>query len=84
MIKKWWNDKTKSLFTPWKLGLAKKSKYWFRSSTGTFDSYLFLLIFLLKPEFDCSSSFEAQAVVQALYLESIKLQFEHKILHQVL
>ena len=32
------NDKTKSLFTSWKLGLIKKSKYWFCCSTVTFGS----------------------------------------------
>ena len=52
------NDKTKkSLFTPWKLGLIKKSKYGFGASTDTFDSYLFQLILLLKPYLNCSNRF---------------------------
>ena len=51
------NDKTKSLFTPWKLGSIKKSKYWFCLSGETFGWYLFQLIVLLKPDFNCSSSF---------------------------
>ena len=51
------NNKTKSLFTPWKLGSIKKSKYWFFICIETFDWYLFQLIFLLKPDFNCSNSF---------------------------
>ena len=51
------NDKTKGLFTPWKLGLIKKSTYGFGASTDTFNSYLFRLIVLLKPDFNCSNSF---------------------------
>ena len=51
------NDKTKSLFTPWKLGLIKKYKYGFGTSTDTFGSYLYQLIVLLKPDFNCSNSF---------------------------
>ena len=51
------NDKTKSLFTSWKLGSMKKSKYWFTPSVDTFVWYLFQLIVLLKPDFNCSNSF---------------------------
>ena len=51
------NDKTKSLFTSWKLGLIKKSNYGFGACTDTFGSHLFQLIVLLKPYFKCSSSF---------------------------
>ena len=56
------NTKTKSLFTPWKLGLIKKSKYRFCCSTVTFGSYLFQLIVLLKPDFNCSNSFALSGV----------------------
>ena len=51
------NDNTKSLFTPWKLGSIKKSKHWFSHSGKTFGWYLFQLIVLLNPDFNCSSSF---------------------------
>ena len=51
------NNKTKSLFTPWKLGLIKKSKYGFGACTNTFGSYFLQLIVLLKPDFNYSSSF---------------------------
>ena len=51
------NGKTKSLFTPWKLGLIKKSEHPFTLSVDTFDWYLFQLIALLKPDLNCSSSF---------------------------
>ena len=51
------NDKTKSLFTPWKRGSIKKSQYWFTPSVDTFAWYLFWLIVLLKRDFNCSSSF---------------------------
>ena len=51
------NGNTKILFTPWKLGLIKKSKYWFRASIDVFDWYLFQLIVLLKPDFNCCNSF---------------------------
>ena len=53
------NDKTKSLFTPWKIGLIKKFLYGFGACTDTFGSYLFQLIVLLKPDFNCSSSFSS-------------------------
>ena len=35
------NDKTKILFTPWKPGSIKKSKYGFTPSVDTFVWYLF-------------------------------------------
>ena len=55
-------DKTKSLFTPWKLGSTKKSKYGFDACVVTFGSYLFQLIVLFKPDFNCSSSFALSLV----------------------
>ena len=51
------NDKTKSLFTPWKPGSIKKSKYWFTPSIVTFVWYLFQLIVLLKPDFNYCNGF---------------------------
>ena len=51
------NNKTKSLFTPWKLRPIKKSKYWFCLSGKTFGLYLFQLIVFLKPDFNYSSTF---------------------------
>ena len=51
------NDKTKCLFTPWKLGSIKMSKYWFNPSVDNFVWYLFQLIVLLKPDFNCCNSF---------------------------
>ena len=51
------SDKTKSLFTPWKHGSIKKSKYIFGDFIDTFDWYLFQLIVLLKPDFNCCNSF---------------------------
>ena len=53
------NDKTKTLFTPWKLESIKKYKYWFWLSNDTFDWYLFQLIVLLKPDFNCWNSFSS-------------------------
>ena len=47
------NDETKSLFTPWKLGSMKWSKYLY---IVTFDWY-FDWIVLLKPHFNCCKSF---------------------------
>ena len=41
-----------------------------------FDRYLFQLIVLLKPDFNCWNCFT--------YLELIKLQPEHKVLYQLL
>ena len=46
-----------SLFTPWKRGSMKKSKYWFGLSINPFGWYLLQLIVPLKPDFNCSSSF---------------------------
>ena len=51
------NNKTRNLFAPWKLGLIKKSIYWFCYCTVTFGWYLFQLIVLLKPAYNCSISF---------------------------
>ena len=57
------NGKTKSLFTPWKLGPVKKSKYWVSLSVINFLWYLFQLIVLLKAEFNL-----VQAVLLCLEL----------------
>ena len=51
------SNKTKSVFTPWKLRSIKKSKYLFRLSVETFGWYLFELIVLLKPDFNFYGSF---------------------------
>ena len=51
------NDKKQSLFTPWKAGSIKKSTYCFCPSVDTFVWYLFQLIVLLKPDFNCYNSF---------------------------
>ena len=51
------NDKTKSIFSPWKLGSIKKSKYWFCLSVDTFGWYLVQLNVLFKPDFNFSSRF---------------------------
>ena len=51
------SNKIKSLFSPWKLGSIKKCKYWLCLLVEIFDWYLFQLIVLLKPDFNCSSSF---------------------------
>ena len=42
--------KAQSLFTPWKFGPIKKSKYWFTPSVNTFVWYSLQLIVLLKPD----------------------------------
>ena len=57
LSRSFWNDKTKSLFTPWKLGSIEKSKYWFTPSVDIFVWNLFQLIDLLKPDFNCCNSF---------------------------
>ena len=51
------SDKTKRLFTPWKPGLIKKSKYGFLAAADTFGSYLFYLIVFLKSDFNRCNSF---------------------------
>ena len=51
------SDKTKSLFTPWRPGLIKKSKYGRGACTDAIGSYLFQWNVLLKLDFNCSSSF---------------------------
>ena len=50
-------NKTKNLFTPWKLGSIKKYKYWFYLSGETFGWYLFQWIALLKPDFNCCNNY---------------------------
>ena len=45
------------LLETWKLGSIKKSKYLFFLSVETLDWYLFQLIVLLKPSFNCPSFF---------------------------
>ena len=55
-------DDTKSLFTPWKLGLIKWFKYLFCAYVFMFDSYLFQLIVLLKPDFNYWSNFALSSV----------------------
>ena len=47
------NDKIKSLFIPWKYESIKLSKYWLCFCIDTFHWYLFQLIALLKPDFNC-------------------------------
>ena len=49
--------KTKSLFTLWKLGSTKWFKYRFCANNSGFDKYLFQLIVLLKPDFNCVNDF---------------------------
>ena len=57
------NDKTKILFTPWKLGLIKKSMdLAFLLILLVHICYFFQLIVLLKPDFDCWSSFALSRV----------------------
>ena len=51
------NAKTKSLFTPWKLDLTKSLKFVFCADNSGFDRYLFQLIILLKPDFDCCNNY---------------------------
>ena len=49
--------RTKSLFTPWKLGSIKLFKFGFCGSSSGFDKYLFQLNVLLKPDFTCGKFF---------------------------
>ena len=51
------NIKTKSLFTSWKLGSIKKSKYLFCACCVTLDWYLFQLINLWRHDSNCFNSF---------------------------
>ena len=46
----------KILFTPWKLGSIKWFKFGFRGNNSSLARYLFQLIFLLKPEFNCGNN----------------------------
>ena len=50
-------DHTKSLLTPWKRGSTKWYKYRFCAYAFGYDWYLFQLIVLLKPDFNCWSTF---------------------------
>ena len=56
------NNKTKILFTPWKLGSIKKSQYGFGACIDTFDWYLFQLVVLSKPNFNYYNSFASSWV----------------------
>ena len=49
-------DKTKSLFTPWKVGSIGKSKYLFCPWFVVSARYLSQLIFLLEPDSNCFRS----------------------------
>ena len=51
------NAKTKILFTPWKLGSPKWFKFGFLANNFSCDWYLFPLIVLLKPDFNCGNNF---------------------------
>ena len=56
------NNKTKGIFTPWKLGSIKKPKNGFGVCIVTFDWYLCQLIVLLKLDFNCYDSFALSCV----------------------
>ena len=71
------NNKTKSLFTPWKLGLIKWSKFWFYVCIVAFYWYLFQSIVFLKPCFFIDLIF-------LHCLESIRLQLDYRVLYQLL
>ena len=51
------NVKTKSLFTPWKRGSIKRFEFGSRANNSGFGRYLFPLIVLLKPYFNCGNNF---------------------------
>ena len=51
------NDKTKSLFTPGKLGSIRTSKYLFSAWCFVLGRYLFQLIVLLNPDSNCLENF---------------------------
>ena len=51
------NARTKSLFTPWKLGSIKWFKFAFCANNSGFARYLFLLIVLLNPDFNYGVNF---------------------------
>ena len=51
------NAKTKSLFTPGKLGSIKWFKFEFRAYNSGFAKFLFQLIVLLKPDFNYGINF---------------------------
>ena len=56
------NAKTKRLFTPWKLGSIKWFKFTFYANNSGFAGYLFQLIVLLKPDFNCGNDFAVSCV----------------------
>ena len=49
--------KTKNLLTPWKRGSIKWFKFAFCANNSGFARYLFQLIVLLKPDFNCGNNF---------------------------
>ena len=51
------NAKTEILFIPWKLDSTKRCKFCFFANNSGFDWYLFQLIFLVKPDFNCCNNF---------------------------
>ena len=58
-----WIVKTKSLFTLWKPGSIKKSKYWFEVfCVVVFVSYLFQLIVYLNLDFNCCNNFALSSI----------------------
>ena len=56
----------KSLFTPWKLESNKWFKYWFCAYVFGSDWYLFQLIVLLKPGFNCRRNFALYGIHKVL------------------
>ena len=56
------NVKTKSLLAPWKLGSTKWFKFEFCATNSGLDRYLFQLIVLLKPDFNCGYKFALSLV----------------------
>ena len=54
--------KKKSLFTPWNLGSIKSFKFAFSANNSVFPRYLFQLIFLWKPDFNCGNKFALSSV----------------------
>ena len=51
------NDETKSLFSSWKLGPIKYSKYLLHAYVDTLYWYLFQIIMCLNPDFNCCNNF---------------------------
>ena len=56
------NVELKSLLTPWKLSSTKWFRFGFCANNYGFDNYLFQLITLLKPDYNCWSSLELSCV----------------------